>query len=91
LNAAKQTGNASLARSMFYLVWPGQLLGIVQSSLAIVDASLPSRLGLDYLAVITVIYTFYMLMHLGVRLRISKNHLNKIFLINIFRIVPSGK
>lgn len=64
MNAAKQSGNDSLARSMFYLAWPSFLLGIIQSSLVVVDASLASRLGLDYLAAITVVYPFFMLMQI---------------------------
>lgn len=54
----------SLGKTMFYLAWPSLLLGTIQASLAVVDASLASRLGLDYLAAITVVYPFYMLMQI---------------------------
>lgn len=54
----------SLGRALFYLAWPSLLLGVIQASLAVVDASLASRLGLDYLAAITVVYPFYMLMQI---------------------------
>ena len=91
MNGAKQTGHDSLARAMFCLTWPSLLRGIVQSSVAEVDARLVSRLRLFYLATITVVYPFNMRMRLSVRLLISKNHLNKIFFINIFRIAPSEK
>lgn len=64
MTAANLAGQASLARSMFYLAWPSLLLSIIQASLAVVDASLASRLGLDYLAAITVVYPFYMLMQI---------------------------
>lgn len=65
MNAATTpAGRPSLARSMFYLAWPSLLLGVIQASLAVVDASLASRLGLDYLVAITVVYPFYMLMQI---------------------------
>jgi Na+-driven multidrug efflux pump len=54
----------TLARSLFRLTWPSLLLAAMQASLAIVDASLASHLGLDHLAAISVVYPFYLLMQI---------------------------
>ncbi|MCW5236244.1 hypothetical protein D5047_08020 [Verminephrobacter eiseniae] len=55
---------SSLAKTMLGLAWPSLLLAVLQASLAIVDANLASRLGLDYLAAIAVMYPFFTLMQI---------------------------
>lgn len=47
---------------MLPLAWPSLILAIIQSSLAVVDASLASHLGINFLAAVSVIYPIFMLM-----------------------------